>query len=172
MLADGSFIQQLRDQSESAILLMVDTYYAPITRYLTRLLGDQALANDLTQETFLSAYIALPRLRDDTNLSAWLYQIATNLARKQFRRQRLVRWLPFLDRGGSHNPEEQAVERTGVSRALARLPADYQTCLLLHTWAGLNCAEIGKVLGKSEAATKMLLMRARNRFKTYYEEEQ
>jgi RNA polymerase sigma-70 factor (ECF subfamily) len=75
-------VSRLRDQEEPAILALVDRYYAPIHRYLTRLTGDTHVTAELTQETFIDAYNALPRLADDSNVSAWLFRIATNLARK------------------------------------------------------------------------------------------
>ena len=171
MLADPQLVRWLQGQDEAAVLVLVDRYYAPIGRYLSRLLGDIQLAEDLTQETFLDAYIALPRLRADSNLSAWLFQIATNRARKHMRRQRLVRWLSldeFMGQSASH--EEAVVQREQVGRALAQLPDDYRICLLLQTWGGLSTTEIAQVVGKGEAAVRMTLVRARRRFRTLYED--
>jgi len=171
LLADPQLVSWLQGQDEAAVLVLVDRYYAPVGRYLSRLLGDVQLAEDLTQETFLDAYIALPRLRADSNLSAWLFQIATNRARKHMRRQRLVRWLSldeFMGQSASH--EEAVVQREQVGRALAQLPDDYRICLLLQTWGGLSTTEIAQVVGKGEAAVRMTLVRARRRFRTLYED--
>jgi len=171
VLADPEFVSQLQLRDEAAMLALVDRFYAPIGRYLVRLLGDVQLAEDLTQETFLDAYVALPRLRSDSNLSAWLFQIATNRARKQLRRQRLVRWLTLdalRDHGGSH--EEQVSRRDQVGRAIGQLPDDYRICLLLQIWAGLSVAEIAEIVGKGEDAVRMTLVRARRRFRALYEE--
>lgn len=171
-MADPQFVSRLKGQDEAAVLALVDRYYAPIARYLSRLLGDVQLAEDLTQETFLDAYVALPRLRPDSNLSAWLFQIATNRARKQLRRRRLVRWLA-LDALAHHSagPEEVAASRDQVGRALAQLSADQRICLLLQTWGGLSAAEIGQVVGKGEDAVRMTLVRARRRFRAAYGED-
>ncbi len=170
MVVDQDFVSQLRDHDEPAILAFVDRYYTPIHRYLSRLLGDPQVAAELTQETFLAAYTALPRLVDDSNLSAWLFRIATNLARKHLRRRRLIDWTP-LDTHVAHptNLEQRIVEQDLVARALAQLPLDQKACLLLHAWAGLTCAEIARVVGKTEGAVKMLLMRARRQFRAAYD---
>lgn len=171
MLADPEFVSQLQGQEAAAVLAMVDRYYASINRYLVRLLGDAPLAEDLTQETFLDAYVALPRLQPDSNIGAWLFQIATNRARKQLRRQRLVRWLSldaFSGAGGGF--EEQVARQDAVGAVLARLPDDDRICLLLQTWAGLSTAEIARALGKREDAVRMTLVRARRRFRALYEE--
>ncbi|MCU0493713.1 MAG: RNA polymerase sigma factor [Chloroflexaceae bacterium] len=173
MLSDQQFLSQLRSQSEAAMLLLVERFYAPIYRYLCRLTGDEQVAAELTQDSFLDAYTALPRLADDSNLSAWLYQIATNRARKHFRRQKLVRWLRLGPLTEPQQPcdEERMVQQDHVSRVLERMPNDYKTCLLLQVWGGLSCAEIGAAVGKSEDAVKMTLARARRRFRELYEEE-
>ena len=173
MLADPQFVSRLKGQDEAAVLALVDRFYMPIARYLSRLLGDVQLAEDLTQETFLDAYVALPRLQPESHLSAWLFQIATNRARKHMRRQRLIRWLT-LDTLSSHTSghEEQVACRDQVGRALARLPESYRICLMLQTWGGLSTAEIAQTLGKSEDAVRMTLVRARRRFQALYEEGQ
>jgi RNA polymerase sigma-70 factor, ECF subfamily len=172
VLADPEFISRLQGRDEAAILVLVDRYYAPIGRYLSRLLGDAQLAEDLTQETFLDAYVALPRLRAESHLGAWLFQIATNRARKHLRRQRIVRWLrldPLRDQIAGH--EERVARCDAVGAALAGLPDDYRIALLLQSWAGLTTAEIAQAIGKSEEATRMTLVRAKKRFRQLYEDD-
>ncbi len=79
MEAGRDFVGRLRQHEEHAVQVLIDGYYAPIHRYLFRLVGDRETAEDLTQEAFLHAYRALPRLAEDSNLNAWLSAIATNL---------------------------------------------------------------------------------------------
>ena len=170
MVVDQDFVSQLRDHEEPAILAFVDRYYTPIHRYLSRLLGDPQVAAELTQETFLEAYTTLPRLVYDSHLSAWLFQIATNLARKHHRRRCLIDWTS-LDTRVAHpaSLEQRIVQQDLIERALAQLPLDQKACLLLHAWAGLTCAEIARVVGKTEDAVKMMLMRARRQFRAAYD---
>ena len=66
-------------------------YQAPIQRYVRRLTGDAELARDLTQETFLRVYQALPHLRPD-HVRGWVYRIATNVCLDELRRRALIRW--------------------------------------------------------------------------------
>lgn len=173
MLVDHQFVGRLREHDEAAILALVERYYDRIYRYLTGMLADPHLAAELTQETFLDAFTALPRLVDDSNLAAWLFRIATNLARKHYRRHKLVHWVA-LDPGAPHpaDLEEQVLRHESLGRALAQLSLDQQACLLLHAWAGLTCAEIARTLGKSEEAVRMTLVRARRRFRAAYSEGQ
>ncbi|NJO83613.1 MAG: RNA polymerase sigma factor [Blastochloris sp.] len=166
----GQFVRQLRDRTDAAIQELFDQFYARIYRYLARFVDDPQTAADLTQDTFLKVYLALPRLPDDTNVSAWLFQIATNVARSHYRRKRLIRWLP-LEHWNTPQPsgEDQVIQRDQVDRALNALSIEYKTCLLLHVWAGLTCAEIGETIGKTASSVKMLLMRARRQFRAAYE---
>jgi RNA polymerase sigma factor (sigma-70 family) len=171
IMPDSDFVACLKAGKETATGELVARYYQPINRYLYGLVQDSQIALELAQETFLQAHKALPRLADDSNVSAWLYRIATNLARKHHRRQRLIRWFPldyFVVRQDS--PEKQTIEQDLVGYALKQLPMDQKVCLLLQVWAGLTCAEIAQAVGKSEAAVKMALVRARARFRDAYTE--
>jgi RNA polymerase sigma-70 factor, ECF subfamily len=63
----------------------VETHHAEIYRYLLRVTSRRMEADDLSQETFLRAFRAWDRLGPDANVRAWLFAIATNLARNHFR---------------------------------------------------------------------------------------
>jgi RNA polymerase sigma-70 factor (ECF subfamily) len=172
MDADSEYIHLLRVRQETAVQALVERHYSAIYRYLYRHVGSADLAEELCQETFLKAYAALPRLADNSNLTAWLYKIATNEAHQHHRRRRLLAWLPLpFSQQGDPGHEGRVVEHDTVHRVLARLPEAYRSALLLQIWAGLDGAEIAAVLGRSEAATRTLLLRARQRFRSLYEEE-
>src|SRR5262245_13558152 len=64
---------------------ILEAHHAEIYRYLRRLTARAAEADDLSQETFLRAYRAYRTLTPDANVRAWLFTIATNLARNHFR---------------------------------------------------------------------------------------
>ena len=70
-------------------------YRQRILNYVYRLVGDGALAEDLTQQAFVKAYQALPRMPADANRRSWLYRIATNTCYDHLRRKRLLQWLLF-----------------------------------------------------------------------------
>jgi len=73
---------------------MFTRYHGRIYGYLLGMVGDAEQAQDLTQDTFLKAYKALPRT-PDLVLPAWLYRIATNTALDALRHRRRLTWLPF-----------------------------------------------------------------------------
>ncbi|MGH2354387.1 MAG: RNA polymerase sigma factor [Chloroflexota bacterium] len=167
-------ISRLRAQDHQAFGALVDRHYEPVQRYLARLVGDAEVAAELTQETFLRAYQALPRLADDSNVGGWLFRIATNLARQHHRHRQLIGWsrLECPDALGApgRSLEDDVVRQDLVRQALAQLPLDQRVCLLLYAWTGYTCAEIGEIVGRSTDAVRMLLVRARRRFRAAYDD--
>jgi RNA polymerase sigma-70 factor, ECF subfamily len=146
---------------------VVERYQSPLRRFLYGLVQDFELAADLSQETFLSAYRALPRLEGELNLDAWLYTIALNHARGALRRRRILRWVPFVnaahDRPAAGQDLASGVAmRDELQQILERLPVDQRACLLLHA-DGFRYAEIAHILGCSLGAVKLRIFRGRER---------
>lgn len=150
-------------------------YERPILNYLYRLLGDSALAEDLTQETFTRAWNARRSLPTLQNPRAWLYRIATNLARDHIRRARLLAWLPFFadeDREPAlltDAPDADPLETLKMRRALLKLAEDYRAPLVLYTCQSFSVAEIAATLNLSTDAVKQRLVRARQQLREAYE---
>ncbi|CAA9283711.1 MAG: hypothetical protein AVDCRST_MAG77-4070 [uncultured Chloroflexi bacterium] len=189
MIAAGDLsIVLLRARDHRVFGALVDSHYVAVRRYLTRLVGDADVGAELAQETFLRAYLALPRLSHGSDVPAWLFRIATNLARQHYRRRQLIHWSPLLPSASSPSAvasraawsetplasgrslEDEVVRRDQVQHALAQLPLAQRSCLLLYAWAGYTCAEIGEMVGKSADAVRMLLVRARRGFRAAYED--
>lgn len=146
-------------------------YQTPILNYLYRLLGDPALAEDLTQETFTRAWKVRGQLPELDNPRAWLYRIATNAARDHIRRARLFTWLPLFGNEPALNfesPEETAIESERMRRALLQLSPDYRIPLVLYTCQEFTVAEIAAALGLSTDAVKQRLVRARKQLREAY----
>src|SRR5207249_12057238 len=74
-----------------------DEYKTPIYNYVYHLAGDREQADDLTQDTFLKASRALPKMDTNLKLSPWSDRIATNTAYDALRRRNLIAWLPGQD---------------------------------------------------------------------------
>jgi len=153
--------------------VLYTTYQQPILSYLYRLMGDAACAEELCQEVFARAYKARRSMENVQNVRAWLYRIATNAARDQLRRRRLLAWLPLFDEDPAllvDNPEASALELHAVEQALLKLDPDLRVPLVLYTCQELSTQEIADVLGISRDAVKQRLVRARSRFRELYKE--
>ncbi len=143
-------------------------YHRPILNYLYRLVGDPAQAEDLTQEAFTRAWKARRQLPALDNPRAWLYRIATNAARDQLRRARLIAWLPFFGNEPAlqHDlPDSDPLEADRLRRALLTLPPDYRVPLVLYTCQDFSTSEIASALGLSVDAVKQRLVRARRQLR-------
>jgi RNA polymerase sigma-70 factor (ECF subfamily) len=149
-------------------------YERPICSFLTRLTGDTARAQELTQETFIRAYRALLKGERWENPRAWLYRVASRLATDDYRRRKLLEWLPLLGIEPDPSPSVEATvgRRLDVQAALDALPPKYRIPLVLHAYTGYTVVEIAETLALSENGVKSRLRRARAKFRQAYEREE
>jgi RNA polymerase sigma-70 factor (ECF subfamily) len=149
-------------------------YEQAICSYLARLTGDLGRAQDLTQETFLRAYRVLARGERWDNPRAWLYCTASRLATDDYRRHRLLQWLPLLGTEPDPAPgmEARVIQSAAVQAALDALPPEYRIPLVLYAYEGWSVAEIAHTLGLTASAVKMRLCRAREKFHQVYPQQE
>jgi RNA polymerase sigma-70 factor (ECF subfamily) len=140
---------------------LVNAHSAAIFAYLWRLLRDTADAEDALQDTFLRAYRAYGRLESHPNPRAWLYRVATNVARTRLK-QRGREWVrtaaldPELAAAGP-GPAEQASQRellAAVAAAVDALPHQQRAALILRQYQGLAYDQVATVLECSPAAAR------------------
>lgn len=141
-------------------------HHAEIYSYLARMLRDDELAADLTQETFVKAFRAFDSLADHNRARAWLYQIAGRTALDELRRRKIVRFIPWTgeSRGSGASAEEMALRgrlSADLERALAAIPPRQRQALLLAEVHELTGLELAAALGVSHVAARALLTRAR-----------
>lgn len=171
---EAAFIEQLRRQEADAFTFMYERHKSQIYNYLYRLSGSAELADDLTHDTFLSAYESLPKLRLDSNIVPWLYRIASNRFRDFLRRKRVVNWLRWSDAPHSEaslacsGGEETLPEREAVQAALQAMKPEYAICLVLRLAEGFSSEETASIVGTTPEAVRMRLSRARQMFKVTY----
>jgi RNA polymerase sigma-70 factor, ECF subfamily len=163
---------------------LVVTYEPRIRRMIYSMTQDVQLTQDLCQETFLAAYRALPRMdAEELRFAPWLYRIALNQVRSEWRRRKHVTWVPFLtpqsgsdevfDESGEEllvseeHFEEQVMQRDLVQQALEQLPPASAMCLLLDA-EGFSYNEIAETLHDSLSAVRSRLSRARQSFQRVY----
>src|SRR3954454_12892170 len=142
----------------------------PLTRRLTRMVGDRESAEDLRQETLARAWRRAPRAAQPPVLRAWLHRTATNLALDELRRRRRREHVP-LHAGLAEPPGSAGGPRDPRLReALGRLTAHQRLVLLLRFEAGLSLREVGELLDLSEDAARKRVARARSVFLEAYAE--
>jgi RNA polymerase sigma-70 factor (ECF subfamily) len=158
----------------SAFDTIVQQYQARIARYILRLVNDEELALDLTQDTFVNAFRNIHNLRSDLALSAWLYRIATNLAVHARWRNRRIHWQPLANLenttwAAADAPDNMVMDRELVRQALDHLPRDRAACLLLHVKEGFSYEEVAVIMGSTPEAVRKRIARAKDQFRAFYD---
>jgi len=164
-------LERAREGEPEALAEIYDRYSLPIYRYLFRILGDAALAEDLTSDVFLRLLQVLNTLRAPRDrLEGWLFWVAHNLAMDWFRRHKRSATQPLAEEliaGGEQPPA--AVERKQAEQqlraAVGRLTPDQQRVILLRFGEGFSLAEVAQLMNKSEGAVKTLQHRAVSRLR-------
>jgi len=131
----------------------------PIYALAYRVIGREEDARDVAQETFLRAFRALKGFKGQAKFSSWLYRIALNLCRDWIRRERRApvaqapEGIDIIELAGEATPSESIEELVGrrqlgraVSKAMALLPEDQRTAIILKEYHGLTFQEIADLL--------------------------
>ncbi len=146
-------------------------YVAQVYNFALYELRDRHAAEDLTAQVFLRALAALPTFREEqispaSSFRVWLFQIARNALaneRRRVRRHPVTALDDAFEVAAADDPQATATERDQLRRALAAidtLPDDRRRVLLLRFVGEMSTDEIGRVLGRSEGATRVLIHRS------------
>ncbi len=162
-----------------ALIACTRRYGRAIGRYCMAMLGSQADADDVAQETLLAAHDGFAGWRAEGSMQAWLFSIArrkcARLAEQRARRTarlRLVHDAAKPDSGGGG--ERQLIDRERAERArhlLAQLKPSEREALLLRYEAGLSYREVGEACGIDEVAARKRVSRALAAMRTALEDE-
>jgi RNA polymerase sigma-70 factor (ECF subfamily) len=116
-----------------------------------RIVRDHYLAEDALQQTLVTIWNELPRLRDPDRFDAWTYRLIVRASTAEARRERRGSRVPLLadDADASLSPDQYRVvaDRDQLERAFRRLTTDQRAILVLDHYVGLSQAEMGEVLG-------------------------
>lgn len=165
-----SAVRRAQEGEGEAFGELYDAYVDLVHRYISHRVGNHALAEDLTSETFLRA---LRRIGTFTwqgrDFGAWLVTIARNLIADHFKssRYKLEQTIPDILESGadfsSEGPENEVlagITNATLLAAVRQLGAEQQECIVLRFLQGLSVAETAAILGKNEGAVKALQYRA------------
>lgn len=167
---DNQLVARTLNGDVGAFNDLVVRWEASLYRFVVRYLGDPEEARDICQEAFLKAYTNLDRFRGQAKFSSWLFQIALNQCRTQFRRKK-SRPTVSLDEeeqlshlqlvpADTEPPDASAIKSQQASEldaALANLPEDQRTAIILKEYHGLKFREIAEILETPESTVKSRL---------------
>ncbi len=146
---------------------LASAYSADLYRFAVWLCGHEALAKDLVQETYLRAWKALDKLKDDGAAKAWMLTILRREYARTFERK-VPKFADFdtlkVPESSELEPDER-VEIILLRRNILRLAPRYREPLLMQVVMGCSCEEISRQLGISKNAVMTRLFRAREQLK-------
>jgi RNA polymerase sigma-70 factor (ECF subfamily) len=142
--------------------------YAPrVFAVVRRLAGEDALAEDWSQEAWVRAIRALPSFRGESRFSTWLYRIAVNSALhgRRWRQRRTKDEVELPETLPQTAVADRPVLRIAIEQALDSLPAGMRQVLVLHDIEGYTHEEIATFLGVTPGTSKSQLFKARARMR-------
>ena len=165
MDADRDVLARYLDGDERAFEELVIRYEAQVRRIAFGVLRDHALAEDVAQETFLTAYRKADSFRAEGSVRSWLFRIAVRRALDELKkrgRKAEVALGPFTDDGRRGiEPHKQLDAGWDLERALRRLTPEHRAALILKEVEGLSYQEIAESLGWPMGTVATRIHRAR-----------
>ncbi|MCD4686102.1 MAG: sigma-70 family RNA polymerase sigma factor [Anaerolineae bacterium] len=174
---DAALVERLKAGDQAAYAELVDQHGGRVFRLALRMMGNESDAEDVLQETFLSAFKAIDRFEARSSLGTWLHRIASNAALMRLRRKEPVTvsveepierddgdLIPRQFFDFCCLPEEDLMReeaRAEMARAVDELPTTLRSVFVLRDIEGLSTQETAEALDLSISAVKSRLMRAR-----------
>jgi RNA polymerase sigma-70 factor (ECF subfamily) len=161
-LSDQELIQEVREGKRRAYTELMHRYQERVYWVARRIVGGHEDADDVTQETFVKAFLALGEFRGDSSFFTWLYRIAVNLSLNTIRKRQVLSYLHESELLGrflpSHDDPSERVEQeetaTLLERAIAQLPEKQRAVFVLRYHDELSYEEIAKILKTSIGGLK------------------
>ena len=163
---DFGVLRKAQRGDERAFSLIVRAYEVPVFNYVMRLVGDRALAEDLTQEVFIRVFQGLPKFSLRSKFTTWLFQVTKNRVLDELRAsERRPRALVALDDAPQLEvldaPAEQVETIEALWTAVEGLNTDLKMALLPRDVVGLSYNEIADSLDTTLATVKWRIFKAR-----------
>ena len=174
-LSDEELIIEFqRNNTEDAFNILVQRYKNPLTNFVFRFLGDYTACADVVQETMIKVYRYKDSYSSVAKFSTWVYTIAGNLARTEYKRQRRQNIFSINDYGEEHQtydlPDEtyrpdvaadSGLKDEIIQKALLKVKETYREAVILRDIQGLSYEEISEILGVNEGTVKSKINRGR-----------
>ena len=174
---DKELVKRVQKGDKGAFDLLVLKYEHKIVNLVMRYVRDPETALDISQEAFIKAYRALPRFRGDSAFYTWLYRIAVNTAKNHLAAQRrrptdIELDLQDPEQYGLHAKLKETDTPEGVTlshelkeileRAIAALPDDLRTAIILRELDGMSYEEIAQTMDCPVGTVRSRIFRARD----------
>lgn len=174
-LSDEELILEFqKNNTEAAFNILVQRYKNPLTNFVFRFLGDYEVCADVVQETMIKVYRYKDSYSSVAKFSTWIYTIAGNLARTEYRRQRRRNLFSINDYGEDHStydlqdesyrPDvitDNVIKDEIIQKALLKVKETYREAVILRDIQGMSYEEISEILCVNEGTVKSRINRGR-----------
>ena len=171
---DAELMLRVKEGDGVSFGVLLEKHRASVVHFVYRLVQEQAIAEELSQEVFLRVYRSRSGYEPTAKFKTWLFRIATHLALNWLRDEKHERAQERLDDVSANMPVRQVSDRrlsveqklvyevklNEIRGAIAALPEKQRAAVLMHKYEEMEYTQIAKVLGCSESAVKSLLFRA------------
>jgi RNA polymerase sigma factor (sigma-70 family) len=167
-LTDEELMMRFCDGDNGAFDTLFDRLGPKVQRFVSAMVNDRALAEDLTQVTFMSVIRSRDRYLRGSQVAPWVLSIAGNAARDALRHRRLG--IETLAKGDAPEPAadvaapDPALRKT-LEKALEQLPAAQREAVILHKVQGYSFEQIATMLGTTAQAARLKAHRGYERLK-------
>lgn len=164
---DRALMRRAQAGDEAAFAALMRRWERPVKALIGRIVLNARDADELAQDAFVRLWQHRDRWRPDAAFRPWLLAIAVNLARNRLRWWRsrpevaLEAWTDAGEAEGAAEAAERAEQASAVQAAVAALPTDQRTVLVLAVYEQLSHAEIAALVGGTAKAVERRLARAR-----------
>ena len=165
--SDKRLIERIRQGEKGAWEVLAERYYEEVFRYCWYRTGNESVAADCTQETFLHIFQGLAGYVDENKFRAWVFRIASNACVDYFRKNKAfcVEDEVLAARGMEDRALRQAEDACYVEKALLGLTPAQREVVVLKFYHGFKIREIAELLNISLPAAKARLKQGMDRLK-------
>lgn len=168
----------LRDQNTMYFTVLYRRYAGKVFAKCISMLADEGQARDATQDIFIKVLLNLAKFTEQSSFSTWVYSITYNYCIDMIRKKKKMPLLFTEDVGkvsketNEELPDSVLLEmkQERLEKVIDRLPPGDKAILMMKYIDDMQIKEIGDVLGKTESAIKMQIMRAKQRAQLIYDE--
>lgn len=186
-LSNEALLSALKEGQADVFPLLVSRMKSQLFNMIYRFLGNYQDAEDVVQEAFIKIYLNIDKYNEDYKATTWIYTIAMNLARTNYRKKH--RWEilasslkkdddspDFIDNIGdlTLSPEfysESNVQQQMIESAIQKVTPQFREAMILRDMEGLTYEEISVILELNIGTVKSRINRAREEFKKYLSKE-
>ncbi len=158
---DGLLVRRARRGDTDAFARLVERHERRLYNLAARVLGSQSEAEDAVQEALIRAWRSLPRFREGSRFSTWLYRITVNCALDLRARRRAEPSDLVAERADPRDAFETSELSGDLQNALSRVEEPYRVAVVLYDVLGCSYAEIADILGTAEGTVKSRIFRGR-----------